>query len=359
MARIKLVYLGGGSTRAAGTMASFMANGADFDGSEVVLVDLDPDRLELIRVLAQKMARARGLDIEITATTDRRLRSTGATRSSPPSARAASRRACTTSGYRSSTASSARRRRVPAASSWPCARSPCSGTCAPRWSRSAPTPGSSTTRTRSTSSPRRSPTTRRQGRLALRGADLLPGHDRRVGRARPGEAARDDGRPQPRLLGRRARLRRAGPTAALRRGLGAPPRRPDARAARPAPAPARGRDGRRAGRLLRVLLLHRRGARLPAREADHARRGHPRLVARLLAPLRGAGADRRPAARPRPLARRHPRARARDRRDGRDLQRQGRGAPRQRPERRRRPPGLPRRPRRRGARPLPPAAAST
>ena len=30
--------------------------GADFDGSEVVLVDLDPDRLELIRTLAEKMA---------------------------------------------------------------------------------------------------------------------------------------------------------------------------------------------------------------------------------------------------------------------------------------------------------------
>jgi 6-phospho-beta-glucosidase len=72
MARIKLVYLGGGSTRAAGTMASLMANGADFDGSEVVLVDLDPGRLELIRVLAQKMARARGLDIAVSATTDRR-----------------------------------------------------------------------------------------------------------------------------------------------------------------------------------------------------------------------------------------------------------------------------------------------
>ena len=65
MARIKLVYLGGGSTRAAGTMASFMENGADFDGSEVVLVDLDPDRLELIRTLAEKMARARGLDIAV------------------------------------------------------------------------------------------------------------------------------------------------------------------------------------------------------------------------------------------------------------------------------------------------------
>jgi 6-phospho-beta-glucosidase len=72
MARIKLVYLGGGSTRAAGTMASFMHNGADFDGSEVVLVDLDPDRLALIRTLAERMARARGLDITVTATANRR-----------------------------------------------------------------------------------------------------------------------------------------------------------------------------------------------------------------------------------------------------------------------------------------------
>src|SRR3954470_17659022 len=72
MARIKLVYLGGGSTRAAGTMASFVHQGADFDGSEVVLVDLDEGRLELIRRLAQKMAKARGLDLTITATTDRR-----------------------------------------------------------------------------------------------------------------------------------------------------------------------------------------------------------------------------------------------------------------------------------------------
>jgi 6-phospho-beta-glucosidase len=71
MARIKLVYIGGGSTRAAGTMASFMANGADFEGSEVVLVDLDPGRLELIRTLSEKMARARGHDIAVSATTDR------------------------------------------------------------------------------------------------------------------------------------------------------------------------------------------------------------------------------------------------------------------------------------------------
>ena len=73
MARIKLAYIGGGSTRGAGTMASFIHNnGADFEGSEVVLVDLDADRLELIRTLAEKMARARGVDIAVTATTDRK-----------------------------------------------------------------------------------------------------------------------------------------------------------------------------------------------------------------------------------------------------------------------------------------------
>jgi 6-phospho-beta-glucosidase len=72
MARIKIAYLGGGSTRAAGTMASFLHTGQDFDGSEVVLIDLDPERLDLIRRLAERMAHARGLDITITATTDRR-----------------------------------------------------------------------------------------------------------------------------------------------------------------------------------------------------------------------------------------------------------------------------------------------
>jgi 6-phospho-beta-glucosidase len=72
VARIKLAYLGGGSTRAAGTMASFMHQGQRFDGSEIVLIDLHPERTELVRQLAQRMAKHAGLDITITATTDRR-----------------------------------------------------------------------------------------------------------------------------------------------------------------------------------------------------------------------------------------------------------------------------------------------
>src|SRR6266550_2782466 len=72
MARIKLAYIGGGSTRAAGTMASFIQQGENFNGSEVVLVDLNEERLGIVQTLAQKMARARDLDLTIRATKNRR-----------------------------------------------------------------------------------------------------------------------------------------------------------------------------------------------------------------------------------------------------------------------------------------------
>ena len=72
MARLKIAYIGGGSTRGAGTMASFIEQGENFTGSEIVLVDLNAERLELIRDLAQRMALAKGVDITVSATTDRR-----------------------------------------------------------------------------------------------------------------------------------------------------------------------------------------------------------------------------------------------------------------------------------------------
>jgi len=72
MARIKLAYIGGGSTRAAGTMASFVHQGENFDGSEVVLIDLDEERLDIVKTIAQKMANGRGLDLTFTSTTKRR-----------------------------------------------------------------------------------------------------------------------------------------------------------------------------------------------------------------------------------------------------------------------------------------------
>ncbi|HET7428219.1 MAG TPA: hypothetical protein VFJ66_02115, partial [Gaiellales bacterium] len=78
MARIKVVYLGGGSTRAAGTVASLIEHGDSFQGSEVVLVDLDQDRLTLIERLARRMAEVKGVDLTIRSTTDRRAALEGA-----------------------------------------------------------------------------------------------------------------------------------------------------------------------------------------------------------------------------------------------------------------------------------------
>jgi 6-phospho-beta-glucosidase len=72
VARLKIAYIGGGSTRAAGTMASFIEQGDNFAGSEIALIDLDAERLELIRGLAERMASAKGLDLAVSATTDRR-----------------------------------------------------------------------------------------------------------------------------------------------------------------------------------------------------------------------------------------------------------------------------------------------
>jgi 6-phospho-beta-glucosidase len=71
VARIKLAYIGGGSTRAPGTMASFIQQGENFNGSEIVLIDTDETHLGIVKTLAEKMARNRGLDLMISCTTDR------------------------------------------------------------------------------------------------------------------------------------------------------------------------------------------------------------------------------------------------------------------------------------------------
>jgi 6-phospho-beta-glucosidase len=71
MARIKLTYIGGGSTRAPGTVAALIERGAAFSGSEIVLADLDLRRLETVKRLATRMAEVRGLDLRVTCTTDR------------------------------------------------------------------------------------------------------------------------------------------------------------------------------------------------------------------------------------------------------------------------------------------------
>ena len=72
MARIKLAYIGGGSTRAPGTMASLIHQGQNFQGSEVVLIDIDGSHLPLVKTLAEKMACHHGIDLTVSYTTDRR-----------------------------------------------------------------------------------------------------------------------------------------------------------------------------------------------------------------------------------------------------------------------------------------------
>ena len=71
MAAIRLVYIGGGSTRAPGTVAALVERGAAFSGSEIVLVDLDEEQLDVVRRLTERMASARGVDIRVRATTNR------------------------------------------------------------------------------------------------------------------------------------------------------------------------------------------------------------------------------------------------------------------------------------------------
>lgn len=72
MARKKIAYIGGGSTRASGTMASLIRQGESFAGSEIVLIDLNAERLALVQRLATRMAHCRDVDLTISATTDRR-----------------------------------------------------------------------------------------------------------------------------------------------------------------------------------------------------------------------------------------------------------------------------------------------
>jgi 6-phospho-beta-glucosidase len=71
LAAIKLTYIGGGSTRAPGTVAAIVQRGAAFKGSEIVLVDLDPDRLQVVQRLALRMAKAADVDLRVTTTTER------------------------------------------------------------------------------------------------------------------------------------------------------------------------------------------------------------------------------------------------------------------------------------------------
>lgn len=72
MAALKIAYVGGGSSRAAGTMASFLGNGPRFDGSEFALIDKDPERLDIVARIARRIAETTGQTVTVTTHTDQR-----------------------------------------------------------------------------------------------------------------------------------------------------------------------------------------------------------------------------------------------------------------------------------------------
>jgi 6-phospho-beta-glucosidase len=53
-------------------MASFIQQGQNFQGSEIVLIDIDGSHLPVVKILADKMARNCSVDLKVSYTTDRR-----------------------------------------------------------------------------------------------------------------------------------------------------------------------------------------------------------------------------------------------------------------------------------------------
>ena len=78
MTAVRIAYLGGGSTRAPGTIAALIERAAHFADSELVLYDPDAEHLDIVARLGRRMVEAAGADLAITATADRPEALTGA-----------------------------------------------------------------------------------------------------------------------------------------------------------------------------------------------------------------------------------------------------------------------------------------
>jgi 6-phospho-beta-glucosidase len=72
MTAVRIAYLGGGSTRAPGTLAAFIERAAQFAGSEIVLFDPALEQLEIVTRLGRRMAEAAGADLTICSVSERR-----------------------------------------------------------------------------------------------------------------------------------------------------------------------------------------------------------------------------------------------------------------------------------------------
>lgn len=72
MARVKIAIIGGGSAYCAGLMEAFVRAGHLLRGSEICLMDINRETLEIIWKLGSRMAEAPGADMTVTRTPDRR-----------------------------------------------------------------------------------------------------------------------------------------------------------------------------------------------------------------------------------------------------------------------------------------------
>lgn len=74
----KIAIIGGGSAYAPGLIHAFIQNASAFPGAEIALMDIAAHELDIVHRLGQKMVGAAGVDLNITATTDRRKAVSGA-----------------------------------------------------------------------------------------------------------------------------------------------------------------------------------------------------------------------------------------------------------------------------------------
>lgn len=71
MARKKISIIGGGSAYTAGIIETFIRESRDFAGSEICLMDIDEQALQIVVDLARNLVRHAGVDLRITQTTNR------------------------------------------------------------------------------------------------------------------------------------------------------------------------------------------------------------------------------------------------------------------------------------------------
>jgi 6-phospho-beta-glucosidase len=72
MSRIKMVYIGAGSTRAPGTIASVVRRFEQWPGAEIALVDPDAEHLPVVKQLGDNLANHLGADVTVTIPPDQR-----------------------------------------------------------------------------------------------------------------------------------------------------------------------------------------------------------------------------------------------------------------------------------------------